>query len=144
MSNRSMGSRLIENGPGIRSCGGEHYRSLSSVGLWSSMTRASMFGTVRALNRDRMEQIPDPVDGANNFGGPVWYRRRNDSRWEYQPRPTDRPEQWKIATNNHGFNDNCRGLGLKDLVLAISEKREPRASGHLAFHVLGSNTGFRI
>lgn len=156
MSNRSMGSRLIENGPR----NGEfvpvevdtHSLSLIefSSGVVGSMTMSfdvwdSESPRFEVYGSDGTISIPDPdpVDGANNFGGPVWYRRRSDSRWEYQPRPTDRPAEWKIATNNHGFNDNCRGLGLKDLVLAVSEKREPRASGHLAFHVLEAMLGIQ-
>ncbi|KQS04155.1 hypothetical protein ASG11_07755 [Sphingomonas sp. Leaf357] len=39
------------------------------------------------------------------------------------------------ATTTLGFGD-LRGLGLRDLVAAINEGREPRASGRLAVHVL--------
>ena len=36
------------------------------------------------------------------------------------------------------FKDNSRGLGILDIAHAIEEKREHRASGALAFHVLDS------
>ena len=49
------------------------------------------------------------------------------SRWEFQPRPTDRPAEWCIAENRHGFNENSRGLGLLDLSYAVKER--PRAKG---------------
>ena len=83
---------------------------------------------------------PDPVHGANDFHGPVWYRTRRESRWEFQPRPTDRGD-WLVAENTHGFNENSRGLGLLDLAYAARDGRPPRASGELAQHVLEVMTG---
>ena len=38
--------------------------------------------------------------------------------------------------NNYGYNENSRGLGLLDLMKAVEEDREPRASGELSSHVL--------
>lgn len=78
---------------------------------------------------------PDPVHGANIFGGPVWYRTRKHSRWEVQPRPTGR-DDWLVAKRHHGFNADSRGLGLLDMAYAVKEGRAPRASGELAHHVL--------
>ena len=106
---------------------------MMSFDIWDSeVPRLEIYGTEGTLC------IPDldPVHGANIFGGPVLYRTRQTSRWEFQPRPTDRPEQWLEATNYHNFNDNERGIGLCDLYHAIQEGREPRASGALAYHVL--------
>ena len=51
---------------------------------------------------------------------------------EFQPRPTDRPKDWLVAENNYGYNENSRGLGLLDLMKAVEEDREPRASGELS------------
>ncbi|QDG78482.1 Gfo/Idh/MocA family protein [Labrenzia sp. PHM005] len=77
---------------------------------------------------------PDPVHGANVFQGDVLYRTRETARWTHQPRPVGR-DAWQVANNRHGFNEDSRGLGLLDLALAVSEGREPRASGALAYHV---------
>jgi predicted dehydrogenase len=149
MSNRSTNTRLIENGPRH----GEiidveidtHSLSLiefdcgvvgsmtMSFDVWDSESpRLEIYGSEGSIC------VPDldPVHGANNFDGPVWFRRRADSRWEFQPRPTNRPEQWLVAENRHGYNANYRGLGLRDLAQASVENREPRANGKLAFHIL--------
>jgi predicted dehydrogenase len=149
MSNRSTNTRLIENGPRH----GEiidveidtHSLSLiefdcgvvgsmtMSFDVWDSESpRLEIYGSEGSIC------VPDldPVHGANNFDGPVWFRRRADSRWEFQPRPTNRPEQWLVAENRHGYNANYRGLGLRDLAQASFENREPRANGKLAFHIL--------
>lgn len=149
MSNRSTNTRLIENGPrhgGIIDVEIDTH-SLSLIefdcGVVGSMTmsfdvwdsespRLEIYGSEGSIC------VPDldPVHGANNFDGPVWFRRRADSRWEFQPRLTNRPEQWLVAENRHGYNANYRGLGLRDLAQASVENREPRANGKLAFHIL--------
>ncbi len=85
---------------------------------------------------------PDPVHGANIFQGPVWYRTRAQSRWEVKPRPQGR-EDWLVAKNTHGFNEDSRGLGLLDLAYAVREGRAPRASGALAYHVLEAMQGIQ-
>ena len=104
-----------------------------SFDIWDSETpRLEIYGT----NGTICIPDPDPVHGANNFGGPVWYRTRKTSRWEYQPRPTDRPATWLEAKNTHGFNSNSRGLGLLEMAHALHENRPPRASGELAQHVV--------
>jgi len=104
-----------------------------SFDIWDSETpRFEIYGTEGTI----CIPDPDPVHGANDFHGPVWYRTRKESRWEFQPRPTDRPVEWCIAENRHGFNENSRGLGLLDLSYAAKEGRAPRASGDLAQHVL--------
>lgn len=149
MSNRSTNTRLIENGPRhgeiIEVEIDTHSLSLiefdcgvvgsmtMSFDVWDSESpRLEIYGSEGSIC------VPDldPVHGANNFDGPVWFRRRADSRWEFQPRPTNRPEQWLVAENRHGYNANYRGLGLRDLAQASVENREPRANGKLAFHIL--------
>ena len=77
---------------------------------------------------------PDPVHGANIFGGEIWLRTRETARWTHQPRPLGR-ENWTLVESQHGFEDDCRGLGLLDLAYAAQSGRAPRASGALAFHV---------
>lgn len=104
-----------------------------SFDIWDSEApRFEIYGTEGTI----CIPDPDPVHGANDFHGPVWYRTRKESRWEFQPRPTDRSAEWCIAENRHGFNENSRGLGLLDLSYAVKEGRAPRASGDLAQHVL--------
>ena len=72
----------------------------------------------------------------NDFHGPVWYRTRKESPWEYQPRPTDQPANWLVAENLYGFNENSKGPGHLDLALAVQGGGAPRASGALSNHVL--------
>ena len=40
-----------------------------------------------------------------------------------------------MIESRHGFEDDCRGLGLLDLAYAVDNGRAPRASGELAYHV---------
>ena len=77
---------------------------------------------------------PDPVHGANIFGGEVWLRTRETARWTHQPRPPGR-ENWTVVESRHGFEDDSRALGLLDLAYAARNGRAPRASGALAYHV---------
>ncbi len=77
---------------------------------------------------------PDPVHGANIFGGEIWLRTRETARWTHQPRPTGR-EDWEQVTCIDGFAEDSRGLGLVDLAYAVRNRRPVRASGDLAFHV---------
>jgi predicted dehydrogenase len=149
MANRAFEQRQIENG----SRNGEWMdvkvdtHSLSmlefesgaignmtmSFDIWDSEApRLEIYGTEGTL----CIPDPDPVHGANSFEGPVWYRTRETSRWEFQPRPINRPGAWLVADNTHGFNENSRGLGLLEMAYALKEKRPPRASGELAHHVL--------
>ncbi len=45
--------------------------------------------------------------------------------------------EWRELDQTHAYGDgNHRGLGLADMATALSEGRQPRASGALAFHVL--------
>ena len=64
-------------------------------------------------------QVPDP----NGFGGQVMFAQRNVHKFEPVP---------------HAFPyaDNMRSIGLADMATAIIEKREHRAHGALAHHVL--------
>ncbi len=64
-------------------------------------------------------RVPDP----NGFGGPVLVRTKGDGDWREVP--LTRP-----------YAENARGLGVRDIVQAVRESREPRAGGRLARHVL--------
>jgi len=77
---------------------------------------------------------PDPTDGTNIFGGEVYYKTRETARWNYRPR-VQGLDEWDVAANNHGYNEDSRGLGLADLAYAVRDNRPPRASGKMAFHV---------
>ena len=83
---------------------------------------------------------PDPVYGANRFEGEVWYRTRESSRWTYKPR-VQGLDDWLVAENTHGFNEDSRGLGLLDLAYAIRDGRPARASGEMAHHVFEIMSG---
>lgn len=149
MASRSFDKRQIENGPRngewmnvevnthslsmMEFASGAIGNMTISFDIWDSETpRLEIYGTDGTI----CIPDPDPVHGANNFHGPVWYRTRKTSRWEFQPRPTDRPDAWLEADNTHGFNANSRGLGLLEMAYALKEGRAPRASGELAQHIL--------
>jgi predicted dehydrogenase len=63
--------------------------------------------------------VPDP----NGFGGPVLVRCKGD-------------DEWRDAPVTRQFAENARGLGVRDMVLALREGRALRASGDLARHAL--------
>ncbi|WP_226037079.1 Gfo/Idh/MocA family protein [Aquibacillus saliphilus] len=69
--------------------------------------------------------VPDP----NNFGGPVYVRRRDHDSWSEMPL-------------THGFSENSRGLGVADMAAAILKGETPRANGDLSYHVLELMHGF--
>ena len=72
---------------------------------------------------DGVLAVPDP----NTFGGPVRVRSsERDAKWREVP-------LLYRHTDNRG---NFRGLGVIEAAQAISEKRAPRASGELGYHVL--------
>jgi predicted dehydrogenase len=69
------------------------------------------------------------VGDPNSFGDNVYWRRKGDSDWRWQPL-------------THGFADNSRGVGVLDIAHAIDEGRAHRASGDLAYHVLDAMHAF--
>lgn len=148
MAARSFSHREIENGPRygelitvevethsvstLEFSNGILGSMTMSFDIWDSDTpRFEIYGEEGTI----CIPDPDPVYGANVFQGPVYYRTRADSRWEFQPRPKGR-ENWNVANNLHGFNEDSRGLGLLDLAYSIQEDRPVRPSGELAQHVL--------
>ena len=148
MARRTFSRRMIENGPRhgdwmpvevdthsqsmIRFSSGVIGTMTMSFDVWDSETpRFEIYGEEGTI----CIPDPDPVHGANIFQGPVWYRTRAQSRWEFQPRPTGR-DDWQLAKTTHGFNEDCRGLGLLDLAYAVRDDRPVRAGGDLAQHVL--------
>lgn len=62
--------------------------------------------------------LPDP----NSFGEPLQVRNGSGD--------------WKVVTYASRNDRDARGIGLDEQVEAITEGREPRASGRLALHVL--------
>lgn len=147
MSRRTFDRRMIENGPrngqwmpvevDTHSLSLLEFESgavgdmTMSFDIWDSETpRFEIYGEDGTI----CIPDPDPVHGANIFQGDVLFRTRETARWSHQPRPAGR-DAWQVAVNRHGFNEDSRGLGLLDLALAVSEGREPRASGALAYHV---------
>ncbi|MEN8184755.1 MAG: Gfo/Idh/MocA family oxidoreductase, partial [Myxococcota bacterium] len=63
--------------------------------------------------------VPDP----NTFGGRVQVRR------SYR-------DEWQDVPHSHGNAEQSRGIGLAEMVRAITGDRPHRASGELALHVL--------
>jgi predicted dehydrogenase len=109
----------------------------TSFDVWDSQTpRLEIYGEDGTI----CIPDPDPVHGANIFQGEVWYRTRETSRWAYQPRVQGH-DDWQVAENTHGFNEDSRGLGLLDLAYAARDKRPVRASGEMAHHVFEIMSG---
>jgi len=79
----------------------------------SELPRCEIYGTEATLS------LPDP----NTFGGPLRLRRAGDGDWETLP--LELP-----------YAENSRGLGLADMVDALSSERPHRANGEMAYHVL--------
>ncbi len=147
MARRTFDQRMIENGPRygqmmevsvdthslslLEFASGPIGHMTMSFDIWDSETpRFEIYGEEGTI----CIPDPDPVHGANIFGGEVWLRTRASARWSHQPRPTDR-QDWEVVHNRHGYNQDSRGLGLLDMAYAIREGRPARASGDLAYHV---------
>ncbi|MEZ5450013.1 MAG: hypothetical protein R3E89_13935 [Thiolinea sp.] len=82
----------------------------------------------------------DPLDGPNLFGGELLLRTEEAYRWGKFPR-IHQDTQWQSVPIEHPFTstshaDNSRGIGLVDMVLAMQQGREERASGRMALHAL--------
>lgn len=104
---------------------------MMSFDVWDSqLPRMEVYGELGTL----CIPDPDPTDGTNIFGGTVFYKTRENARWNYRPR-VQGLDEWDVAANNHGYNEDTRGLGLADLAYAVRDKRPLRASGEMAFHV---------
>ena len=147
MAKRSFPERVIENGHRhgeimpvevdthslslIKFKNGVIGQMMVSFDVWESETpRLEIYGTEGTI----CIPDPDPVDGANIFHGPVWYRTRATSRWTMRPRPKA-PADWSVGENTHGLNFDARGVGLAEMAHAIRDGRPPRASGTLGLHL---------
>lgn len=147
MARRTFDQRMIENGPRhgqminvevdthslslLEFTSGVIGHMTMSFDVWDSETpRFEIYGEEGTISIFD----PDPVHGANIFGGQVHLKTRKTSRWSHQPRPTGR-EDWEVIPNVHGYNQDSRGLGLLDMAYAIRDSRPARASGELAYHV---------
>ncbi len=59
----------------------------------------------------------------NLFGGPIYLRRPESRELEEVP-------------CTFGYNENSRGVGIADMVMAIKNGRPHRANGEMAYHVV--------
>ncbi len=85
----------------------------------SQLPRIEVYGSQGTIS------VPDP----NTFGGPV-FLKRHDS------------QDWKEIPLSHGYAANSRGIGVLDMVHAISSGRMNRANGSFAYHVLEAMHAF--
>lgn len=86
----------------------------TSFDVWhSKMPYITIYGSEGTM------LVPDP----NGFGGEILVRGKASPDWESIP--LTKP-----------FAENSRGLGVRDIALAIAENRPHKASGDLAYHVL--------
>ncbi|MGJ9384799.1 Gfo/Idh/MocA family protein [Salipaludibacillus sp. CF4.18] len=115
---------------------------ITSFDVWDSeLPRIEIYGTEGTICINDV----DPLDGPNLFGGPVFLRTRDNSRWNEVPRKKAY-EEWEEVKVEHSFNEisqekNSRGIGLVDMAYAIRDQREERASGKMAFHSLEAMEG---
>jgi len=147
MARRTFDRRMIENGPRqgqmmdvevdthslslLEFASGPIGHMTMSFDVWDSEApRFEIYGEEGTI----CIPDPDPVHGANIFGGEVWLKTRETSRWSHQPRPTGR-EAWDVVSCSYGYNDDSRGLGLLDMAYAIREGQPARANGELAYHI---------
>jgi predicted dehydrogenase len=87
---------------------------ITSFDVWyANLPLIEVYGSTGSLG------LPDP----NAFGGRVRRRGSDDEAWHDVP----------LA---FGAIDNERGIGLADMAAALRERREHRANGELALHVL--------
>jgi len=96
---------------------------LTSFDVWSSeLPRIEIYGSEGTLS------VPDP----NGFGGPVRLSQAGQTAFE-------------TVELSRPYAENSRGLGVADLARAWREgKRDHRASGALALHVLEAMHGIHI
>lgn len=64
-------------------------------------------------------RVPD----TNHFGGEVKFFQRKTNNW-------------KDVALTHGYRDDCRGLGVADMALALRTGQPHRADARLAYHVV--------
>lgn len=69
--------------------------------------------------------VPDP----NTYGGPVMLRRQGEKT--FMEIPLEFPN-----------DENCRGMGVADMAVAIRDNRPHRATGEMAYHVLDLMVAF--
>lgn len=87
---------------------------IMSFDVWAgNLPRIEIYGTEGSLS------VPDP----NGFGGEVKIFKPGS-------------DGWKPVTLTHSYTENWRGVGVADMAAGIRNKREHRASGALAMHVL--------
>ncbi len=87
---------------------------VTSFDVWgNNMPKMEIYGTEGSLS------VPDP----NTFGGPVLATVTSKKKFD------------EIELSSP-YCDNSRGIGLSEMILAISQKRINNASGQLALHVL--------
>ncbi len=93
---------------------------ITSFDVWgNNMPRIEVHGTEGSLS------VPDP----NCFGGPVFLKTKEMKDWEEIPITMP-------------YAENSRGIGVSDMVDAISEGRINKANGKTALHVLELMHGF--
>lgn len=84
---------------------------IMSFDIWKhDLPQLQLFGANGSM------RLPDP----NSFSGPVFV--------------TDRKSDWSEIPLTH--EQGMRGAGIADLITGLASKRQPRAGGDLAYHVL--------
>lgn len=81
--------------------------------------QASRYRLMEIYGTEGTLAVPDP----NTFGGPVYIRAPSD-------------EDWTEVPLSHGYEGQSRGIGLGDMVYAMSSGRAHRASAAQSNHVL--------
>lgn len=104
----------------------------------SELPRIEIYGTKGTL----LIQDVDPFDGPNIFGGQLYIRTKDQSRWLSYPRSEKSVDtDWDKVPITHGYYENYRGLGMADMAYAIRDNRPERASSEMAYHSLETMLG---
>ncbi|UOQ93308.1 Gfo/Idh/MocA family oxidoreductase [Halobacillus shinanisalinarum] len=70
-------------------------------------------------------KVPDP----NTFGGPIFIKKKGE-------------DNWREIELEYPYTENCRGLGVMDMISSIKYNTPFRANSQLAYHVLETMHAF--
>ena len=117
---------------------------ITSFDVWDTqLPRIEIYGTKGTI----CINDTDPADGPNMFGGKLFLMTHENYRWKGVPKSRHEPyKEWEEVKVTRPFNEfnhaaNSRGIGLIDMIYAIRDKREARASGDMALHSLEAMMG---
>jgi predicted dehydrogenase len=113
------GTKISVETPTHISCSLEFQQGAIADGCFSFDIWHTPFPPIVIHGTEGSMQVPDP----NMFGGPILVRLKDDKDWRKMPLQAP-------------YEQNSRGLGVRDIAIALQTSTPHRASGELALHVL--------